>query len=140
NVPTFGGAIEYRREKSEPTVVCLLQSAITSENDAWLMTLDHVGRYYERVLGRKADLQNQTAPPGALLDELIGGVYPEKAMLLGQRTADLHRPLASNSDDRAFAPEPFNAMAQRSVYQSMRASLRRAFILLEKKLSDLPAA
>src|SRR5205085_8752829 len=39
NVPTFGGAIEYRREKSEPTVVCLLQSAITSENDAWLMTL-----------------------------------------------------------------------------------------------------
>src|SRR5438034_6948900 len=30
-------------------------------------------------------------------------------------------------------------MAQRSVYQNMRASLRRAFTLLEKKLSDLPA-
>jgi maltose alpha-D-glucosyltransferase/alpha-amylase len=140
NVPTFGGAIEYRRGKSEPTVVCLLQSAITSENDAWLMTLDHVGRYYERVLGRKADLQNQTAPPGALLDELIGGVYPEKAMLLGQRTAELHRALASVEDDRAFVPEPFNAMAQRSAYQNMRALLRRNFALLQKKLPDLSEA
>src|SRR5437763_3276432 len=61
-------------------------------------------------------------------------------MLLGQRTGELHLALASKSDDRAFAPEPFNAMAQRSVYQSMRASLRRAFPLLEKNLSDLSDA
>jgi maltose alpha-D-glucosyltransferase / alpha-amylase len=140
NVPAFGGAIEYRRGKSEPTVVCLLQSAVISERDAWTLTLDSVGRYYERVLGRKADLQNQTAPPGVLLDELIGGVYPEKAMLLGQRTAELHRALAFADDDRAFVPEPFNAMAQRSVYQSMRALLRRTFVLLEKELSELPDA
>ena len=140
NVPGFLGAIEYRRTKSEPTVVCLLQSAATSESDGWALTLDAVGRYYERVLGRKADLQHQTTPPGPLLDELIGGVYPEKAKLLGKRTAELHLALASNSDDRAFAPEPFNAMAQRSVYQSMRTSLRRAFTLLEKKLPNLTHA
>src|SRR5256884_4274275 len=138
NVPAFAGALEYRHEKAEPTVVCLLQSAAMSESDGWALTLDAVGRYYERVLGRKADLQNQTTPPGSLLDELIGGVYPEKAKLLGQRTGELHLALASNSDDRAFAPEPFNAMAQRSVYQSMRASLRRAFTLSAKKLSEPP--
>src|SRR5437764_2476590 len=121
NVPAFIGAIEYRRAKAEPTVVCLLQSAVTNEGDVWSLTLDAVGRYYERVLGRKADLQNQVSPPGTLLDQLIGGVYPEKAMLLGQRTAELHRALASADSDRAFAPEPFNAMAQRSAYQNMRA-------------------
>jgi maltose alpha-D-glucosyltransferase / alpha-amylase len=137
NVPAFFGAIEYRREKSQPTVVCLLQRAAISEGDGWALTLDAVGRYYERVLGRKADLQNQAAPTASLLDELIGGVYPEKAKLLGRRTGELHLALASNNDDRAFAPEPFNAMAQRSVYQSMRTSLRRAFTLLEKKLSNL---
>jgi maltose alpha-D-glucosyltransferase/alpha-amylase len=71
---------------------------------------------------------------------LIGGVYPEKAQLLGLRTGELHQALASEPDDRAFAPEPFNAMAQRSVYQSMRASLRRAFALLQKKLPALPEA
>ncbi len=137
NVPAFGGAIEYRRGKSDPTVVCLLQHAVTSESDAWTMTLDHVGRYYERVLGRKADLQNETAP-GPLLDELTGGIYPEKARLLAQRTAELHLALASAPDDPVFAPEPFNAMAQRSVFQSMRALLRRTTDLLNKKIDNLP--
>jgi maltose alpha-D-glucosyltransferase / alpha-amylase len=138
NVPEFIGAIEYRRPKAEPTVVCLLESAVTNEGDVWSLTLDAVGRYYERVLGRKADLQNEVAPPGALLDELFGGVYPEKMKLLGQRTGELHLALASYPHDPAFRPEPFNAMAQRSVYQNMRASLRRAFTLLERKLFDLP--
>jgi maltose alpha-D-glucosyltransferase/alpha-amylase len=139
NVPAFVGAIEYRRAKTEPTVVCLLQSAVANQGDGWSLTLDAVGRYYERVLGRKADLQNEIAPPGTLLDELFGGVYPEKMKLLGERTGELHLALASYPDDPAFQPEPFSAMAQRSVYQNMRASLRRAFTLLEKKLCDLPA-
>jgi maltose alpha-D-glucosyltransferase/alpha-amylase len=140
NVPAFLGAIEYRRPKADATVVCLLQSAAPNEGDVWTLTLDAIGRYYERVLGRKADLQNETTPPGALLDELIGGIYPDKAKQLGQRTGELHLALASSMEDPAFAPEPFNAMAQRSVYQNMRASLRRAFTFLEKKLSELPSA
>src|SRR5262249_54898316 len=82
NVPAFGGAIEYRREKSEPTVVCLLQDAIQSEGDAWTLTLDAVGRFYERVLASKTELQNEAAPTAALIEELVGGVYPEKAKLL----------------------------------------------------------
>jgi maltose alpha-D-glucosyltransferase/alpha-amylase len=102
------------------------------------MTLDHVGRFYERVLARKADLQNEVAPAGALLDELIGGIYPEKAKLLAKRTGELHSALASAPSDRLFAPEPFNAMAQRSAYQSMRALLRRTFELLEKKIEHIP--
>jgi maltose alpha-D-glucosyltransferase / alpha-amylase len=52
----------------------------------------------------------------------------------------MHLALASEREDKIFAPEPFNAMAQRSVYQSMRASLRRAFGLLQKRLPDLPEA
>src|SRR5436189_3555904 len=59
--------------------------------------------------------------------------------LLGQRTGELHLALASYPRNPAVRPEPFNAMAQRSGYQNMRASLRRAFTLLKKKLCDLPA-
>jgi maltose alpha-D-glucosyltransferase/alpha-amylase len=140
NVPPFVGALEYRRTKAEPTVVCLLQRAVVNEGNVWTLTVDAIGRYYERVLERKADLQNETAPPGTLLDELIGGVYPDKAKLLGQRTGELHLALASGRNNPAFAPEPFNAMAQRSIYQNMRTSLRRAFTLLEKKLPDLSRA
>jgi maltose alpha-D-glucosyltransferase/alpha-amylase len=139
NVPAFVGALEYRRSKAEPTVVCLLQEAVANEGNVWTLTVDALGRFYERVLERKADLQSETTPPGALLEELVGGVYPEKVKLLGQRTGELHLALASRTDNPAFAPEPFNSMTQRSVYQSMRTSLRRAFTSLEKKLSDVPA-
>ncbi len=139
NVPAFGGALEYRRGTAEPTVVCLLQGAVANEGDAWTLTLDSVGRYYERVLGRKADLQNQATLPRPLLDELIGGVYAEKAKMLGQRTGEMHAALARDTEAAAFAPEPFNAMAQRSTYQSMRALLRRTFAILHKSLGELPA-
>ena len=138
HVPAFLGAIEYRRARGEPGVICLLQAAVPNEGDAWTMTLDAVGRYYEVVLGRKADLQDAKAPPGPLLEELIGGVYPERARLLARRTGEMHLALASEPDEKAFVPEPSNAMAQRSVYQSMRALLRRNFELLGKKLGDLP--
>ena len=138
HVPAFNGAIEYRREKSQPTVVCLLQDAVSAETDAWTMTLDHVGRFYERVLARKTDLQNETKPAAILIEELVGGIYPEKAKLLAQRTGELHLALASVRDDPVFAPEPFNPMAQRSVYQSMRTLLRRNFESLKKKLKDIP--
>ena len=139
NVPAFAGMIEYRRPKTEPTVICAMQSAVTSEGDAWAMTLDSVSRFYERVLARKADLQADNVAAGALVDDLIGGVYPERAKLLGQRTAELHLALASEADDKRFAPEPFNAMGQRSVFQNMRALLRRSWELLGKKLPHLPA-
>ena len=138
NVPEFLGAAEYRRQKMPPTVVCLAQQAVQNEGDAWQLTLDEVANYYERVLARKADFQTSVTPPAAVLEELIGGIYPEKAALLAQRTGELHVALASDTEDPAFAPEPFNAMAQRSVYQNMRASLRRTFALLKKKLVDIP--
>ncbi|MGI8431015.1 MAG: maltose alpha-D-glucosyltransferase [Chthoniobacterales bacterium] len=138
HVPAFVGSIEYRQPRAEPTVVALLQTAVPNEGDAWALTLDAVGRYFERVLERKGDLQTALAAPGELLDELIGGVYPEKAQLIGMRTGEMHLALASAADDPVFGPEPFNAMAQRSVYQSMRASLRRTFALLQKRMGDLP--
>ena len=140
HVPAFVGAIEYRRPRSEPTVVALLQAAAPNESDAWALTLDAVGRYFERVLARKADLQSEMIAPGPLFDQLVGGVYPEKAKLIAQRTAEMHLALASDTTDKNFAPEPFNAMAQRSVYQNMRASVRRIFALLQKKLPHLPEA
>src|SRR5947207_14277761 len=54
NVPAFVGALEYRRAKAEPTVICLLQRAIANEGNVWTLTVDALGRYYDRVLERKA--------------------------------------------------------------------------------------
>ena len=140
NLPAFVGAIEYRRSCAEPTVVALLQAAVPNEGDAWKLTLDAVGRYFERVLARKSHLQSAVVAPGLLFDEFLGGDYPEKVKLIGQRTGEMHLALASDPADAAFAPEPCNASAQRFTYESMRASLRNAFALLQMKLPDLPEA
>ncbi len=83
-------------------------------------------------------MQDTHKPTAAILEELLGGVYPQKAKLLGQRTGELHLALAADADERGFAPEPFNSFAQRSVFQSMRASTRKVFALLQKKLPNLP--
>ena len=52
-------------------------------------------------MSRKADLDG--AGSAELIQELIGGIYPEKARLLGQRTGELHRALASETDARLIA-------------------------------------
>ncbi|CAN5518411.1 maltose alpha-D-glucosyltransferase [soil metagenome] len=138
HVPAFAGAVEFHRPKTEPIVICAMQTAVSSEGDAWVMTLDSVSRFYDRVLTRKADLQGDVVAAGAVTDELIGGVYPERAKLLGQRTAELHLALASEQEDKRFMPEPFHAMGQRSVFQNMRAMVRRSWELFGKKLPQLP--
>jgi maltose alpha-D-glucosyltransferase/alpha-amylase len=65
------------------------------------------------------------------------GAYLESARLLGRRTAEVHRALASGTEE-AFAPEAFSQLYQRSLYQSMRTQTRRALQLLARRLADLP--
>src|SRR5262249_33710629 len=69
NVPAFVGALEYRRARMNPTVVCLLQRAVANEGNVWTLTVDALGRYYERVLECKADLQNEKTTAGARINE-----------------------------------------------------------------------
>jgi maltose alpha-D-glucosyltransferase/alpha-amylase len=59
-------------------------------------------------------------------------------MLLGQRTGELHRALASDLKTPAFAPEPFTTLYRRSLYQSMRTQADQSLNLLGKRLKDLP--
>ncbi len=66
------------------------------------------------------------------------GPYLESARLLGERTADLHAALASNTTDPNFAPEPFSKLYQRSIYQSMRNLTARTFQLMRSRLKHLP--
>src|SRR5205823_5167973 len=138
HVPAVAGAIEYRRG-SEPSTLAVLHRYVPNEGDAWGYTLDALDHYLEvaathprRELtaatdGRRPlDLVGETPP--LLAQETIGS-YLEQARLLGERTAELHLAMASASDP-AFAPEPFTPLAQRSVYQGMRNSVRRSFRLV----------
>jgi maltose alpha-D-glucosyltransferase/alpha-amylase len=149
NIPHVAGALEYRKAGSEPMALGILQVFVPNEGDAWKYSLDSIGRYFERVLSKKNEIQETPTASSSLLElayreipalpqELIGGIYLERANLLGKRTAELHLALSANAEDPSFAPEPFSVLYQRSIYQSMQSSARRALQLLRKNLKILP--
>ena len=135
SVPAYCGSLEYQVPRSEARSIGLLVASVPNEGDAWKHALDSVGRYFDRVLESK--------PPkieSALLEEFIGGAYPDRVRMLAQRTAEMHLALAGDSDDPALAPEPFTGLYQRSLYQSMRATTRRMTQLAQKRVDSLPEA
>lgn len=143
NVPSYCGAIEHRVPGSEPRVLALLVANVPNEGDAWTYTLNALGRYYERVLTHEQLLAQPKEEAcefitPALIDEIVGGIYPERVRQLGERTAQMHLALAADCDDPDFSPEEFSGHYQRSLYQSMRSGTRRMSQLLKLKLAGLP--
>ncbi len=150
HTPPVAGMIEYQRKGAEPATLAILQGFVTNEGDAWKYTLDVSSHYFERVLTEYADVEippivistrslldmsEQDTPP--LAHETIGA-YLEAARLLGQRTAEMHLILASDTRNPNFSPEPFTSLYQRSMYQSMRSLSTRVLQVLRKELPDLP--
>ena len=157
-VPEFAGALTYQTPASggeeagsgngKQMTLGVMHELVENEGDAWVYTLDELGRYAERVeplirtetqaaphhLESLPDLATQAVPNTA--SEMIGS-YLQSAELLGVRTGELHLALASGSGE-SFAPEPFTRLYQRSLYQSMRSQSKRALQLLRKRTADLP--
>jgi maltose alpha-D-glucosyltransferase / alpha-amylase len=147
NVPVFAGSIEYRRAGAEPVAVAMLQGYTPSEGDAWSLTVDSVGRYFERVLSMGDQVRKPPRPFFSVsesegvspeFEEVMAGFYLEMVDLLGKRTAEMHLALASAPDDPDFAPEPYSLLYQRSIFQSMRSQVKMVFPLLQSNLRKLP--
>ena len=146
NSPKFAGSIEYRDKEGKVIVFGLLQEKIENQGDAWNMTIDSVGRFYERVIVKakkeklpklinKASITFEEAPE--LIQEFIGRGFYERVVRLGQRTAEMHLALASDTSSPAFEPETFTANYQRSLYSSLRKLVNDRFKLLRQSLPKL---
>ncbi len=150
NIPAVAGALEYRKGKEEPISLAILQAFVPNEGDAWVYTLDTLGGYFEQILSEYRDQEDIPLPDQPLLDlvdeelpeqaHTLISHYVESAYLLGQRTAEMHLALSAEVKDTAFAPEPFSAMYQRSLYQTMRSQVGRILPTLRKVLHTLPEA
>jgi maltose alpha-D-glucosyltransferase/alpha-amylase len=149
NVPPLVGALEYSAQNHEGLSLAIVLGFVKEAKDAWLVTLDALGRYYDRVgaLHAKGEqppsmtddllrLSREETP--AAVQELVG-TYLESARILGERTAVLHLNLASEDEDKAFASEPFTPHYVRGLFQSMRNLVTQRFRLLRKQLKTLPA-
>ncbi|MDY6856297.1 MAG: putative maltokinase, partial [Thermodesulfobacteriota bacterium] len=149
HIPSFAGAVEYRRTGCEPIVLGILQEFVPNEGDAWKYTLHSLELYYSNILTNMGELRETpklssslpdiaSSEPHPLLQEVIGGVYSEMIRLLGRRTGEVHLALSQDSTDSEFRPEPFSLLYQRSLYQSMQSLTKRILGLLQERLRGLP--
>jgi maltose alpha-D-glucosyltransferase/alpha-amylase len=149
HVPRLAGSLTYEPKRGTPRAFAVLQQFVQSQGDAWTTTIDAVLRYFESttwesVEEHPAPLDHHTLPERArrevpeLAREAIGA-YLGLARVLGQRTAELHRALASELEHPDFAPVPFSLLHQRSLYQSARGLLGPTFAKLRRHLDAMPA-
>jgi maltose alpha-D-glucosyltransferase/alpha-amylase len=142
------GWLEYRPRRGSAAALAILLGYVPNRGDAWEHTLDAVGRYLDRLLVHTAGGQTPSVARAGLLERArepvpplvreLAGSYLDVAALLGRRTAELHLALASESEDAAFAPEPFSRTDQRSLHQSCCNLTEEALGLLRRKLDQLP--
>ncbi|MBI5383150.1 MAG: maltose alpha-D-glucosyltransferase [Verrucomicrobia bacterium] len=145
----LAGALQYRNRTGESLTIAVLSAFVPKCKDAWEFTLDTLGRFYERVQTLPPESAGGPPLPTASVPKLAAtklselaedmiGTYLESARLLGERTAALHLALASEANDRNFAPEPFTPHAQRGLFESLRNLTRQNFQLLGQRLKGLP--
>jgi len=146
SISPLAGALEYRQKHRKPMSLAVLQGFVPNEGDAWQYTLDSLGHYFQHVLAHptvqvppipQKPLWSLSEDTPLLAQETISA-YLTSARLLGERTAELHVALASIPDDPEFAPEPFSAMYQNSVYHAMRSFTIQTLQLLRQRLGSLP--
>jgi trehalose synthase-fused probable maltokinase len=85
HTPRLVGHLEYRDAEARTTTLAVIQDLVADARDGW-----------QWVLAQLADPARATAAVAAL-------------RRLGERTGELHRALASDPRDPAFAPEPITA-------------------------------
>ncbi|MGH8272997.1 MAG: maltose alpha-D-glucosyltransferase [Gammaproteobacteria bacterium] len=129
NTASLLGALEWIDQDSKPTAIAAAYRYLPNQGDGWTYTLDYLGRALEKAaLAEQEEDTEQHATYLGLINRL------------GQRTAELHRALASDRRDRAFAPQPLGARDVHAWTREAQAVARRAFTALRRMRRRLPQA
>ncbi len=114
-IAPFLGELTLTAANGDATTTAMLQGLVSNEGDGWAWTLEELSRYYESVAscpppkdqGRLPRFGDEGTVPEEAKDR--AGFYLNAAALLGQRTAEMHLAMATETDDEAFAAEAFTA-------------------------------
>ena len=94
NIVPLAGSVEYLASDGSIATLALLQGFVQNQGDGWDYTLNYLVRFLE---------ERRTAAP---LPPDAHGAYLALVHTLGRRTGELHRALATRTEDPAFAAEP----------------------------------
>jgi maltose alpha-D-glucosyltransferase/alpha-amylase len=130
-----------------PASLAMIQEYVWNQGNAWQVTIDELGRYFERVAGLPVptdatpDVANawafgRLAEPPASVTEAVRA-YLATADILGRRTGEMHVALADNVENPAFAPEPLTKQELTRTIDAMRHRAEDHLNLLEAVLPRL---
>src|SRR5262249_1442128 len=66
--PKLAGGLQYWPVEGEPVALASLKGFVAHEGDAWQLSLDGVGRYYDRIAGQSSLPAEVPLPREPLLD------------------------------------------------------------------------
>jgi maltose alpha-D-glucosyltransferase/alpha-amylase len=147
HVPQPLGSVRYEGRGWVATLG-IAQRFVPSEGSAWDVTLEILQRSIEHARSIDPRRPGPSLPSEDLLDSAEQAVpddvlalmkpYTAFATHLGERTAELHLALASDTSAPAFRPEPFTVDYQHSLVRATRDRVDQAYGLLERQLPGLP--
>jgi maltose alpha-D-glucosyltransferase / alpha-amylase len=139
HIAQVAGSLQYHTRDGKQAAQGILQAFVPNQGDAWKYTLGSLAEFYEGA-ARHTSPGPQTVHDLPEFARASAGAYLKSAALLGQRTAEMHLALASDAQDRAFAPEQFTMEFQGALETSMLKLVARVFSLLREKRTSLSAA
>jgi maltose alpha-D-glucosyltransferase/alpha-amylase len=151
HVPTFAGTVELATA-DKPIMLGTMQEMVDNHGDGKGYVLERINNFIERILARDAEqlaLAND-APRGTLIEpiafddlpfetqELLGRRAAEQARLLGIRIGQMHQALASDKNQKDFAPEDFSLHYQRSLFSALQSLVRESEQIQKTSVKELP--
>jgi maltose alpha-D-glucosyltransferase / alpha-amylase len=141
-IPPFLGEISISSGSEGKTTVAMLQGLVENDGDGWKWFLDALTNWLPSAASHPAPAHS--AAPGWLSDPapVPESLVPVKATLdattlLGQRTAELHLALASNTSLPSFAPEPLTREDLERDARRIEAQIKKSVDALKVKLATL---
>jgi maltose alpha-D-glucosyltransferase/alpha-amylase len=144
-IPPLVGSLSYALTGEQPAAVAMLQQFVPNQGNGWQVTLDELGRYFDRVLSypmpvaARPEARTWMLSPDATVPPHVAeaiSTYLATASILGRRTGELHVAVASGTEP-AFAPEDYTSKDLRHTAEAMRQHGERQLALLQQTLASL---
>jgi len=129
-VPVLG-ALEYIASDGRTMTLAMVQRYVSNQGDGWDYTLGYLERFLRDAATADGDTPEVSAVHGGFLALMA---------TLGQRTAELHRALATRSGTAAFDPEPLAATDFAGFKTHAADDAAATLALLRDRLDLLPPA
>ncbi len=149
HVPAFAGLLELRTD-AQPIALGMMLEAGENHGDGYGSMLERVDNFIERIGALDQSQFDTTNRLGTLtqpvafdelpaeVQELLDVPASEQARLLGVRVGELHRALASGTNQKDFTPEPFSLHYQRSLFSGLQSLVRESYQIGQRSLKQLP--